>query len=737
MFYRSVLRTVLIAFVLATFAPAADAATQYDFSRETLAPLQHPLKAGARIRIERVPLVDGRPATLELERFEVWTERADIQVFGEKGRVIHRLSPTAHRFYRGDVSGHPDSLVYFSVLGDRVEGFVYAADRRLTIQSHRGRIVVNESSVVDDIPPDGQSFICELEKRQINPETRPRALANASGRIAGNAAPTGTQRSVINLAIDTDYELFVNAGGSSARVTTYLANLIGAISTIYNRDLLTEVRISFLGIQSSADDPFTVVPGQTGTWNGSSKTLFAAHAQAELADRWHNTTPSPAPRSAAVLISGKQQTVGVAGRAALCTADYLCQGGACGSSDWDGHYVGAYAYCGGIYPPGDLSVPNPDAPNYAVPSSNYWALLSVSHEIGHLVGSRHTNCISLTPEQKTTYGVSRNYVDECRSGEGGCFSGTTSLPVEKGTIMSYCHTYGSTNTRFTFGQPGETSEIVRTNMRLDMAGKTPSLSSITAPANLENGQTGNASVASQDGVTFSWTITNGTITSGGDTNAISFTGTVDPVTLRVTATNPSGCSVSDTATVRLPATFAAPANFAAAATAATNVSSSWSAVPNASMYEIWRSSNGIDFAKVGETAATSHNDGSALANTAYLYKVRAAGGAFSLSDLASTWTFVDPTIVAGATKIKLAHVTDLRAAVNAVRTLAGLGAMSFGAPAPGAGGIVRAAHLAQLRTALNAARSELGLTTLAADPTVTAGGTILSLHITQIRGGVN
>ena len=71
------------------------------------------------------------------------------------------------------------------------------------------------------------------------------------------------------------------------------------------------------------------------------------------------------------------------------------------------------------------------------------ALLQFTHELGHNVGSSHTHCVSLTSAQKTQYNVTRNYVDQCYSNGGsGCFVGTPSVPVEKGTIMSYCHLAG-------------------------------------------------------------------------------------------------------------------------------------------------------------------------------------------------------------------------------------------------------------------------------------------------------
>ncbi|HKS25605.1 MAG TPA: IPT/TIG domain-containing protein [Thermoanaerobaculia bacterium] len=68
---------------------------------------------------------------------------------------------------------------------------------------------------------------------------------------------------------------------------------------------------------------------------------------------------------------------------------------------------------------------------------------------------------------------------------------------------------------------------------------------ITAPTTVVAGSTGNAaSVANAGGgATYNWSITNGTITGGTGTNAITFTaGSAGPLTLNVTVTTAAGCS---------------------------------------------------------------------------------------------------------------------------------------------------------------------------------------------------
>jgi hypothetical protein len=156
-----------------------------------------------------------------------------------------------------------------------------------------------------------------------------------------------------------------------------------------------------------------------------------------------------------------------------------------------------------------------------------------------------------------------------------------------------------------------------------------------------------------------------------------------------------------------------PLTVVATATTATNVALSYTAIANAASYEIHRRTGGGAFVLIGTSATNSFNDATASPNKAYLYAVKSigSGGAsspLSSPDLATTAIFTDPALIARVTRIKGAHVTELRAAINAVRGLAGMGDASFTDPAL-AGRVAKTTHIAELRTALNTALSTLGL----------------------------
>ncbi|MFL6247224.1 MAG: hypothetical protein ACJ74H_14425 [Thermoanaerobaculia bacterium] len=182
--------------------------------------------------------------------------------------------------------------------------------------------------------------------------------------------------------------------------------------------------------------------------------------------------------------------------------------------------------------------------------------------------------------------------------------------------------------------------------------------------------------------------------------------------------------------------LATPANLVATAPNASQVNVDWSDVAGADHYQLWRSSNGDAYAVIDSPSASAFTDSTVSANTTYLYRVQAidSGGdpsAFSNIDAATTIVFsADATI-------RATHITQLRTAVNAMRSAAGLGALAAdGTIAVGAP--IRASHVAALRTGLNQARSVIGLTALTyTDPTLTAGVTkVKTSHLEELRNGV-
>lgn len=101
--------------------------------------------------------------------------------------------------------------------------------------------------------------------------------------------------------------------------------------------------------------------------------------------------------------------------------------------------------------------------------------------------------------------------------------------------------------------------------------------------------------------------------------------------------------------------------------------------------------------------------------------------------------FTDDPITAGSTRVKAVHITELRAAIDALRVRNGLatygwtdGSLSTGATA------LKSVHIAEMRTALAAAYAAAGRSMSAfTDPTLSAGtSTVKAVHIAELRAAI-
>lgn len=194
--------------------------------------------------------------------------------------------------------------------------------------------------------------------------------------------------------------------------------------------------------------------------------------------------------------------------------------------------------------------------------------------------------------------------------------------------------------------------------------------------------------------------------------------------------------------VGVPLPPAAPANLLAEATSTTSVSLTWTAASGATEYDIERASAGTGFQSLTTVQAISYADTTAVASTAYLYRVKAtnAGGAspYSNVDLATSVIFTDDPVVAQETTIRAVHISQLRTAVDAVRSLAGLSQQAWIDSSLVAGATpMRKIHVEELRSSLASALSDLGRPPLTlTDPTLTTATDIKAPHIQELRNAV-
>lgn len=168
----------------------------------------------------------------------------------------------------------------------------------------------------------------------------------------------------------------------------------------------------------------------------------------------------------------------------------------------------------------------------------------------------------------------------------------------------------------------------------------------------------------------------------------------------------------------------------------TNVAITWTPRNGASGYVVYRrnswSGGWAAFFTTTSAGVLSTSD-TIPANATRMYAVApifgATPGARSTPDIATSVTFTDATL-SGA-KIKAAHINELRTAVNAVRTFAGLTPLAFPNAIVSGNKILRQ-HVTELRTGLSQARN-----TIAMPQTLSAMTNIIrALHLEELRSGV-
>ena len=113
-------------------------------------------------------------------------------------------------------------------------------------------------------------------------------------------------------------------------------------------------------------------------------------------------------------------------------------------------------------------------------------------------------------------------------------------------------------------------------------------------------------------------------------------------------------------------------------------------------------------------------------------RVAELGGAFTyVSDL----SFTDDPLQVRVTPIKAVHLTELRTAINTLRTRYGLSTVTFPSGAIASGIVIKASHLTELRSALEPVYTAAGLALPTWSPvTITAGATVITAaQITGVR----
>ncbi|MEM1452035.1 MAG: M12 family metallo-peptidase [Planctomycetota bacterium] len=350
-----------------------------------------------RARLHGFPLPDLGDVTLELERVPLpIADDAVLMVDGEVVAGGPRALLRDLSTWSGTAVEIPDSRVFLSMTEDGPQGFVelpfdegrfihLSPETAASASSPATCRLVHESDLValaGDVRPPLCAGVEDVPGQTLD-------LGHDLPGLASNAPPIGETVVAPNcrIAIETDYQFFQDLGSASA-LTDYVTGLVAATSDTYFEHVQTTLSIAYLGIHTTAADPWTTPDG-----GGSTSAMLS-----EFRSAW-NSSGWPASADLAHFLSGANLGGGIAYVNVLCSQSF-------------GYGVSANLR-------GNINWGTWNGTN----GSFTWDFVVFAHELGHNFGTGHTH--DYCPP-----------IDQCSS---NC-NGTTTC--SQGTIMSYCHTCG-------------------------------------------------------------------------------------------------------------------------------------------------------------------------------------------------------------------------------------------------------------------------------------------------------
>lgn len=354
------------------------------------------LESVPAVTLHGFPLPGRSAATLALSRVELpFSEDAVLLVDGAPQPGGPRALLAGLSLWSGTVLEAPGSRVFLALSPAGAQGFVEFADgpeRLVHLVTERAGALDGTPALVRAVEDGALEALGVLPPPEACAEARAvPAVGGPPGAPAGGALPGGGEPDIeafsivgCRLAIETDYQLYQRFG-STVALTSYVTSLIAAVSERYVTDVQARLTISYLGVYTTAGDP----------WSAQDSGGDAGDVLDEFRTAW-TTSGWPAAAALAHFISGANLGGGVAYVGVLCNQSYGfgVSGNVVGNINW-GAWTGASA-------------------------SFTWDFVVVAHELGHNFGAAHTH--SLCPP-----------LDQCYT---NC-SGTTACSY--GTLMSYCH----------------------------------------------------------------------------------------------------------------------------------------------------------------------------------------------------------------------------------------------------------------------------------------------------------
>jgi Metallo-peptidase family M12 len=329
------------------------------------------------------PSGKGGSVVLELSKVDIFADGFTVATSSTGGRTVD-YEESAH--YRGVVKGSPGSLATISFIGDEVVGMYSTPEQGNFALGRLGGDNLDNSHILYSEADLKMQNPNECATKDDDTSIPQFDLEGPAPQVAGGC---------VRIYVEADHDLFLNKGS--------VTNTVNYITAFFN--------------QSAAiftNDGIAVSLSQVFVWD----------------------TPSPYSGSSSSTLLSQFQSFRNSFNGDLGHLVALRGGG--------GIAAGFNAFCNS----------NTDArqcfsginPTFSNVPTYSWTVDVFTHEMGHLMGSRHTHaCV---------WNGNNTPIDGCAAPEGGC--ARPGIPANGGTIMSYCHLV-SAGKNFTLGfgpQPG-------------------------------------------------------------------------------------------------------------------------------------------------------------------------------------------------------------------------------------------------------------------------------------------
>ena len=558
-------------------------------------------------------LVDGSKLDVELVNVPNITSDFKVQTDASGGKSVD-YKPGG--YYRGIVAGDNESVAGFSIFENEIIGMVSS--------SKYGNIILAkmETGIAKDVymtyldrdftskPP----FSCGSDDMALP------ATGNVHTQTPSSEALVDK---CVRVYLECDYALYQNKG-TVANTTNYITAVFNNLAALYqNESIFTTISTVFVWTsldtysRASSSTALNEFKAARPTYNGDLAHLAALGGNGLGGVAW--------------LFNGSPYTV-------LCSTY-------------------GYAYS-------NISSTYNSVPTYS------WTVEVMTHEMGHNLGSNHTQWCGWTG----------GALDNCYTTEGGCAAGPA--PTNGGTIMSYCH-LSSTGINFANGfgaQPGDRIRTAVTSVSCIAAGTcttvacnaptTPSLASITTTGatvswSAVSGAT-SYTLEYKTNAAATWTIVTGITTTSRALTGLT-SATLYNVRLKTvcSATSSSAYSTTTNFTTATPPCNA-PTTPSVASITTTGATVSWSAVSGATSYTLeYKTNAAATWTVITGITTTSRALTGLTASTLYNVRLKTVCSATSSSAYSTTTNFTTATPPCNApTTPSVASITTTGATVS-------------------------------------------------------------------------